>query len=774
MLAIACGLSVAAIAIALLRRLKLSLLTKILLLLSITLLTLAAGQPIWHRPIPQRIAVMVDLSPSTRTASYRDRAFLQRRLSQLLGHTRYDTLYFSDHNEHSISGNVLPDIPADRTVFDPPAEAAVILFSDGQFSLPKAAPPIYPVIDPGLIDPADASIPNLEVRNNTLLITTRNGIAARSVVLTGSATRETVAPTGEATQSIPLSQSITSASARFAGAADPWPENDALSLRLPPNLSTERWWIGQDPPDPSWKPLSANELAIDSSAYLAPSIIVLNNLSADILSTAQRDRLQQYVRDLGGAVLILGGDHAFAAGNYTGTALETLSPLASSPPAPILHWILLADCSGSMNDPAGNTTRWHLAASAILKLLPELPPDDLASVGSFAREVTWWSSSKSVRDTARLALPPADVAPNGPTELQPALASLAKQSMPTQLLVLTDAETQITDPDALATELRAKNIHLHVLAIAQGSALKSLRRIADLTGGSIVEQFEPRRWSAAVRQLMQSAMPQRLSTTDTTITFINDAKNLESHPVHPWNRTWLKPAATLLARTHGSDASQKDEPFPMAARWRVGAGEVLATAFPANAIEAHSLSALIARQPRDPRFTIRWTTGATLTVTIDSRDDRTYLNALPLTLQLLEDSPMQENFSIQNAQGAPKSKIANFRIFQTAPGHYTLTLPAPRSPSFASVVLENSTLDRIPLAARYAPEFDGIGNDDANLHELARRTGGRVIGPADTNPIVFRWPRTPTPLTPFCATAAASLLAVALLLHRISPATSKS
>ena len=41
--------------------------------------------------------------------------------------------------------------------------------------------------------------------------------------------------------------------------------------------------------------------ALEPTDYLAPAIIVLENVAADDLSSTQQERLQQYVRDLGGS-----------------------------------------------------------------------------------------------------------------------------------------------------------------------------------------------------------------------------------------------------------------------------------------------------------------------------------------------------------------------------------------------------------------------------------------------------------------------------------------
>src|SRR5665213_855513 len=106
--------------------------------LGMALLCLAAGTPMLQRPSPGQAAVMVDLSPSTRTADYRTRARLQTRIHALLGKTPYRIYYFASHATTDVPpGDPLADIQADQTIFQPPAGAAcVVLFSDARFELP--------------------------------------------------------------------------------------------------------------------------------------------------------------------------------------------------------------------------------------------------------------------------------------------------------------------------------------------------------------------------------------------------------------------------------------------------------------------------------------------------------------------------------------------------------------------------------------------------------------------------------------------------------------
>src|SRR5256885_1774377 len=107
------------------------------------LLALAAGGLTWHRPgAAGDVAVMVDLSASTRGAGYRNRVELERRIRQLVGETPYHVSYFSDRNVSGASeGNVLADLPGERTGFAPPAAVGGGLVLGWGVGVPGFFPP---------------------------------------------------------------------------------------------------------------------------------------------------------------------------------------------------------------------------------------------------------------------------------------------------------------------------------------------------------------------------------------------------------------------------------------------------------------------------------------------------------------------------------------------------------------------------------------------------------------------------------------------------------
>ena len=688
------------------------------------LLGCAGGGPRWAGTGVGNVAVMVDGSASTRGATYRDDSVLRRRVEELLGDQPYTLVRFGEG--------------ADRTTWTapPPGASAVLLFSDGRFDPPATAQPVYVVIDPALEQPGDAAVTSLERRGEQLIVTTSNGgNGTRELSVDG---RSTPVQRGARTIAVPAGDA--SATVAQLSGGDAWPENDALTLAPPPPAMNQRWWIGDAPPAAGWRSLSPADLPTDAAAWLGPSVVVLSNVPADALSPAQGRRLEQYVRDLGGGLLILGGDQAFAAGAYAGTSLGALSPLSSNPPEPAAHWTFLIDASGSMaGETPGGGRRLTAAVAAAGGAMAQLPPNDLLSIAGFSDELRWWTRGKAVKEFEPGAVPPA----RGPTNLDAALRSFVPSldaGTSNHVVLLTDGQVELPNVDAIAESLKVARAQLHVFAIGSGPRLPALRKLAEATGGTFAEQPDVTAWAGGMVKLLRQVAPRHWNTMPVEVRF----ENLPAASAAAWNRTWPKAGAQDLART--TDAP----PTPMAARMNAGSGNVAAVAFRPPDAHVEALASIVQVPPRDPRLKVTWRTGRNLVVDIDAVGDSAPMNSLSPTLVL-------------SSAAGPRQTLP---VPQTGPGRYALTLPSPRSPALAAVLVEGRALDRFPVAGRYAPEFDAVGNDRAALSSLAARTGGRVIEPSERARLSIRTGRRGTDLAPLLAAAGAVLVSLGLVAWR--------
>jgi hypothetical protein len=347
---------------------------------------------------------------------------------------------------------------------------------------------------------------------------------------------------------------------------------------------------------------------------------------------------------------------------------------------------LLADSSGSMSAPAAGSTRWSVAAASLVSLLPHLPPGDTLSAGCFAEQTTWWIDGKPVSEAIAQPLPPPGVYPHGPTNLEPALRSIADSAdgqMPEQVLVISDFDAHVSDADALVKSLRAKRVRLNVLGIGEGSALATLRQMAAATGGAAITQLDPARWTDSADGLMQAASNGGVRRDSVQVVVAGDASAARIQGAQIWNRAWMKSGASKLA-----DTKQLDQRIPMAAMWNVGEGRCAAAAFAPEPQQLRVLADLATRPPRDPRFSVTFDADQHLRVTVDAADQGRFLNDQSLSLEL-------QDFSAAGAH------VTSMAIPQTAPGRYELTLPAPRSPALATVRMAGKAIWQGGIAGRW-------------------------------------------------------------------------
>lgn len=679
------------------RRMRLGWWGMVLGLAGLVVLCLGAGGVALKWTGRATVVVMVDCSASTRGARYREAGMLRRRVDELLGGRLARVVYFSDHNIEGKLDRQPEEMESPRTVFSPPEGVeTVVLFSDGQFELPTVTPRVFAVVDPMLDGPDDAAVTGMEQVGDRVLVRTRVRGVGRMICIDGKS--QSIVPPGQA---VVAKVAVDSAIMARFDKGDAWPENDAMELRSMREMG-QRWWVGSAVPE-GWISYSTDRLPIDPAAYMDPSIIVLNNVSAHLLGDIQQRRLEQYVRDLGGVVLIVGGDQSFLAGGDVRGALEELSPLSSHAPGPSAHWVVLVDGSGSMNQPEKGDTRWSVALEGVRAVVDQLPSEDLLSLGSFSDQIHWWSRGKSVNGTN---WPQPIPSPRGPTNLSDVLNQLGQSfndGLPKQLLLLTDGQAPPPDADQLVEQFKKIDLHLYLLAIGEGEAIDTLNQIATRTGGRMIQQMDPRQWVESADQLLRTAQYHPMENVPLTMRWSGPIPWTDPH-LSSWNRVWLKPDAQLWA-----EAELDGKSIPLAAHWRVGLGRVAAMAFLAPPVDTAALADQLAQSPRDPHWNISWYFGPKIDLLVESAGGK-WINNAALTLQLGDQS---------------------FPIPQTAPGRYELSFDAPRDSSIVTVLLGKDVLDRRALAGMYSTEFSAIGNNLNQLRELTMRSGGRLIGPDD-------------------------------------------
>ena len=696
--------------------------------------------PTWRRPSESRVVVAVDLSASTRGATFRDRAALDRRVRELLGDTPFDVVAFADGAIRPLSvGSPLPDLPADRTHFIPPADAAaVVLLSDGRFDAPSSAcPPIYAVIDAALDSPADAAIENVTRRGEEIDVVARGGNLPRAVAIDGGST------VALASGSSPQIVTLPGVSGREIVArvlpSDRWPENNALTRRADPPAGVARWFVDRAPLREGDRSIDPAALPLDDGEWLSASAVVLTRDAASRLPPAAARQIDRYVRALGGSLILIDDATVAAAPS----AIDALLPLSLDPPTATRQWVLLVDASGSMAEATpGGGRRFDLAAAAVRSTLGVVPANDPVIVASFADSTRVWASADKPTAIDRAALPPRDVLPSGPTNLRAALESTASTTShhPRQVVVMTDGDADLGNDAVLARTLNEAHIGVSFVLTGERSSA-AIGRLAAATGGSVHRAGEPARWSDAMREMLASRRPAEPLSVDAA-----PDGEAPSPRVEKVRRVWEKSSANVLSTVAAIDQPK----IPVAAHWRLGAGQVIATACPTTDARLGEWLARVADRPRDPRLSVTWSVIGTPSVRVDAAENGRPINGLIFAAEVVD------------AAGAALS----FPLSLVAPGRYEMELPRASESRVVRLMREGNAIDAVALPGTYAAEFDRVGNDLPRLAALAERTGGRLVLASEHSPIDFRFPRRRVDLSSLVAGAAAVLVAVALIVWK--------
>ncbi|GIX46446.1 MAG: hypothetical protein KatS3mg131_0657 [Candidatus Tectimicrobiota bacterium] len=157
------------------------------------------------------------------------------------------------------------------------------------------------------------------------------------------------------------------------------------------------------------------------SGYLRYDALIFDNVPGFGISVSQMEILERYVRDMGGGLLMVGGEKSFGAGGYYRTPLEKVLPVDMDVPTkmsiPSLCLVMVIDRSDSMGGSVdgGNgvrrfddrTTKLEVAKIAAFSALKLLNPFDQVGLLAFNADWEWTvpiSEGRQARADRRAAL----------------------------------------------------------------------------------------------------------------------------------------------------------------------------------------------------------------------------------------------------------------------------------------------------------------------------------------------------------------------------------
>ncbi|MCL2305385.1 MAG: VWA domain-containing protein [Planctomycetaceae bacterium] len=484
--------------------------------------------------------------------------------------------------------------------------------------------------------------------------------------------------------------------------------------------------------------------------------VVLSDIPATAFSVQQWEMLRAYVRDLGGGLLMLGGENSFAPGGYAQTPLEEILPVScrfeKEKETPSLALGLVLDRSGSMG---GEKLEW--AKDAAKSVVEFLTPNDFLTVIAFDGVPHVIVPIQNVTNPENIETAISTIEAAGGTNLYPALSTAYDQlnrvaAKYKHLIVLTDGYGPDADFEGLLRQIA--NAMITVTTIGIGNANERfLKTIADSGGGRYYPCDDP-------KTIPQIFLKETVFVSKTSIReepfvpvvvtpseFLAGVPFDTAPPLLGFIVTQPKPTSRLLLSTETGE--------PLLAWGRIGLGICAAwTSDAKNRWAAHWI-------PWDGfgtfwtqlvRSIMRKTLDRGTEIKITQQDEQVHVQ-----LDAVDDL---DRF-VNRADGVlnivtPDFKSEEFLFHQTAPGRYETTFPVEQCGGYLIRISLRSGEKQIALQNRSFM----VRDNKKFQRQIAASTGGEHDMKSDR----FIWVR--VPFYPYLLTLAVVLFVVDLFLRK--------
>jgi Ca-activated chloride channel family protein len=519
----------------------------------------------------------------------------------------------------------------------------------------------------------------------------------------------------------------------------------------------------------------------DLAAFAAYDLVVLSDIAASELSVSQLDALASYVRDLGGGLLLMGGDHSLGPGGYGKTPVEEVSPvsfdLKQERRRASLAEVIAVDYSGSMALRAGSNTKLELANEAAVRSAELLGAGDRLGVMHVDTAVRWTVPLGPVLDKPRIARDIRAVGPGGggiyiDLTLGNAYNALAKEHVQLKHLLLfsdgNDAEER-SNAFALVSAGKARGITTSVVALGNGSDVPALEHMSQLGDGRFYLVEDASRLPAVFAQ--ETILAARSSINELSFHPQLGAAGPATRGIDFANAPPLQGYVVTLPKGRAQVHLTGPEGDPILATWSVGLGR----------------TAAFTSDYKD-RWGLAWTSwdgaerlfgqlGRDLSRRADNPRGRveadTLGGELRLRVSVVDEHGHAENFRrIEVRVAGPDGFSATVPLEAAGAGAYAGELPLSRPGAYVATAVDEQTNEALSMTAAAlsaGEELRPTGTDRGLLRQVTQVTGGKVRDTlagifSDREAVRFAYEN----LNQFLAIVAASFLLLGVASRRLA------
>lgn len=495
----------------------------------------------------------------------------------------------------------------------------------------------------------------------------------------------------------------------------------------------------------------AGERPLDQLRLLQYSLIVLSNVPANYITEEEQHGLSVYVRELGGGLVMVGGDEAFGAGGWMGSPVEDIMPVSfdvkSKRQIPKGALVLTMH---ACEIPQGNYWGERIAVASVKTLSSR----DYVGVLSYqwvsAKQKFWVVPLQTVGDKTKVVQQILKMQMGDMPSLEEVMADgideLARRTdaQARHMIVISDFDPQGPTP-SLVAKAKRNGITVSTVAIGYGAHMideTKAKWIADETKGKFysTQNFSelPQifiKESRVVQRALINENPFRPRISNSLSPTIAGLAGDGVPELGGYVVTTKRPTAdvALIRKTEESDD-------PVLAEWQVGLGKTVAFTsgmwhrWGADWAQWQKFSKLWAQIAR---WASRQSDSGAFDVSTSVQNGRGKIR-----IDARDKTAAAVNFmNVDGSLIVPGFEAKKMRLTQTGPGRYEGEFDAhdPGSYivnlSYRSGTGENASSGTLQtgFSIAYSPEFRDLRTNLALLQNLADRTGGRMLTATDAH-----------------------------------------
>jgi Ca-activated chloride channel family protein len=324
----------------------------------------------------------------------------------------------------------------------------------------------------------------------------------------------------------------------------------------------------------------------DIGGFAPYDLVVLSDIRASELATTQIDALAAYTRDLGGGLMLMGGDRSMGPGGYARTPIEEVSPVAfdlkQEKRRASLAEVIAIDYSGSMGAVVSGHTKLELANEAAARSASLLGEGDRLGVEHVDTVVRWTVPMAPVKDPRAIAEAIRKVGVGGggiytDIALRAGYEALSKEAVNLKHLLLfadgSDAE-QIAGCRAIVKEGFDHGMTTSVISLGRGSDSPELEALSKIGGGRFYLIEDATKLPAVFSQ--ETILAARSSIHETPFKVSVGVPAAPTRGIDFAKQPFLQGYVVTMPKPRASLLLGGPEDDPLLATWSVGIGRTAA------------------------------------------------------------------------------------------------------------------------------------------------------------------------------------------------------